>query len=292
MKNLILATGMSGLVGTRVNDLLSSEYEFHDLSLSTGVDITDYQSLEKYISNSDAKIILHMAARTDVDGCEDEKILGDDAPCWKVNVTATENIAYLAKKKGMKIIYISTDFVFDGVKNSYSENDEPNPVNWYGYTKYKGEEKIRENTDNFVILRIAYPYRSNFSEKKDFVRRMIEKMEKKEKIMGLTDHIITPTFIDDIAEALRIFFQHDIRGIYHAVGSQSLSVYESVEKIAKTFGLTPDLHPVKRMEYFKNKAFRPFKLSLKNDKITESGLYMKSFDEGLTEIKKQMEKVV
>jgi dTDP-4-dehydrorhamnose reductase len=283
----ILATGMSGLVGTRVNELLSDEFDIEDLSLATGVDITNYESLENRINNSNAKIIIHMAAKTDVDSCEDEKILNENSQCWQVNVVATENISYIANKRGMKVIYISTDFVFDGIKKFYNEEDKPNPVNWYGFTKFEGENKVKEHTEEYVILRISYPYRANFSLKRDFVRRLLEKMVKKEKIYGLTDHIITPTFIDDIAQAIKTIIQKKVKGIYHVVGSQSLSVYDCIGKIASVFGQKPIIIPVKREEYFKEKAFRPFNLTMKNDKITKLGCKMKTLDDGLFVIKTQ-----
>jgi dTDP-4-dehydrorhamnose reductase len=284
----ILATGMSGLVGTRIQELLENEFEIQDLSLSTGIDITDSESLNRSIEGTDAKILLHLAAKTDVDGCETERILLEDSPSWQVNVAATENIASIASNKGIKIIYISTDFVFDGTKNSYTEDDEVNPVNWYGLTKLEGENAIRETTKDFSIIRIAYPYRAFYPEKKDFVRRILEKIKSKEKIYGVTDHVITPTFIDDIAMALKEVLIHNLSGIYHVVGSQSLTVYDSIELIGKIFGLKPDIIPIEREEYFKGKAFRPFKLSLKNDKITKLGVRMKTLEEGLNIIKNQI----
>src|SRR3989338_4530425 len=87
MKPQILATGISGLVGTRVQELLQDKFEFTDLSLATGVDVTNYEDLENHIRNSPAKIILHMAAKTDVDGCEDDKIFGEEGKAWVINVT-------------------------------------------------------------------------------------------------------------------------------------------------------------------------------------------------------------
>lgn len=284
----ILTTGMSGLVGTRVSELLSPDFSIEDLSLNTGVDITDYSSVADRVESSPAKVILHMAAMTDVDRCEDEKILGEEAPSWMVNVTGTQNIVNAAKKSGKKIIYISTDFVFDGTKEYYSEDDMPNPVNWYGNTKYEGELRIKNSGLPFIIARIAYPYRSRFEGKKDFFRRILERMENKEKVQALTDHYITPTFIDDIAESLKQLIQRDLQGIYHIVGSGSMSVYEAAGVISDVFGVKADIGMVKRSEYFRDKAFRPLKLRLKNDKITELGITMHSFPEGLEIVKKQM----
>ncbi|OIO13944.1 hypothetical protein AUJ73_02940 [Candidatus Gottesmanbacteria bacterium CG1_02_37_22] len=289
MNTHVLATGMSGLVGTRIRELLCDEFEFTDLSYTTGIDITNYDDVLSHIESTQAKTIIHMAAKTEVDACEDEKILGEDGKCWLVNVVGTENVVSAAKKTGKKIIYISTDFVFDGTKDTYDEDDSPNPVNWYGYTKFEGEKIIQDSSVDYLIIRIAYPYRAYFQEKKDFVRRILENIKSKKRISGLTDHIFTPTFIDDIANALRFFINSNNQGIYHVVGSQSLTVYDAVRKIADLFSYKPDIEAVTRQAYFKNRAFRPFKLSLKNDKISKLGLTMKTFDEGLRTVKDQLE---
>jgi dTDP-4-dehydrorhamnose reductase len=286
MKIPILATGLSGLVGTRVYELLRDKYEIFDMSLSTGIDITDYESLEKEISNTESKIILHMAAKTDVDSCEDDKIYGEDGSAWSVNVVGTQNIIKLAKKYKKKVIYISTDFVFDGTKEYYTENDKPNPVNWYGYTKYEGE-KIVLNTDiPFLILRIAYPYKAKCIDRMDFVSRIINKMKQNQPIYGVSDHIFTPTFIDDIALGLEHMISKNFEGIYHMVGSQSISVLDAVMLISEIFGIKTKIIPIKREEFFKEKAYRPFKLALKNDKIIKIGLKFLGFKDGLIKIKK------
>ena len=288
MKPSILATGISGLVGTRVQELLQDQFEFTDLSLATGVDVTNYEDLENHIRNSPAKIILHMAAKTDVDGCEDDKIFGEEGKAWVINVTGTENIVKIAEKCGKKVIYISTDFVFDGTRDSYSEDDEANPLNWYAVTKHEAEKLVLEYS-NSCVIRIAYPYRSTFSAKKDFVRRILDKMEHKETVIAITDHIITPTFIDDIAKGLGEFLNKDLNGIYHLVGDQSVSVYDAVGMIAAEFNYTDiDVRSVTRAVYFKERAFRPFKLVLKNDKIKKLGMSMCGFDQGLKIIRQQM----
>ena len=288
MRQPILATGLSGLVGSRIQELLEDRFDFTDLSLTSGVDITDSESVEKHIQNSEAKIILHMAAKTDVDGCEEDKILGEEGAAWLVNVVGTENIVDSAQKTGKKVIYISTDFVFDGTKESYREEDEPNPVNWYGYTKYEGEQLVSRLGASGAIVRIAYPYRAEYTPKKDFLRRILEKLRNGEQLQGVTDHIFTPTFIDDIAQALLVLFQKDITGIYHVVGSQSLSVYAAIARIADIFGFENDIQAVTREKYFRQKAFRPSKLALKNDRIGKLGVKMKTFEEGLLEIKRHV----
>ncbi len=288
MKIPVLVTGMSGLVGTRVKDLLSGEFDFTDLSLATGVNIVNFEDVENKLRESDAKIIIHMAAKTDVDACEDDKILGKDGDAWQINVIGTNNVVLASENTGKRLIYISTDFVFNGTKDFYTENDDPDPVNWYGRTKYEAEEIVIKSKIESVILRLAYPYRSYFQERSDFVRRIITKAKDTGEVEGLEDHVFTPTFIDDIAEALRFVLCRNVSGIYHSVGSLSLPVIEAVKKILSTFGLEARVKRVIRNEYFLNRAYRPFKLALKNDKIKRLGIEMKRFDDGLLEIKRQL----
>lgn len=288
MKTSVLSTGLTGLVGSRVVELLSDEFEFADLSLENGVDITNFDQVMENFNNSNAEVVLHMAAKTDVDACEDDKIYGEEGGAWVVNVIGTQNIVEAAKKCGKRVIYISTDFVFDGSKEYYSEGDSPNPINWYGYTKYEGERIVGNSSINYCIVRLAYPYRSFFPQKLDFVRRIMEKIKKGEKVYALTDHIFTPTFIDDIARVLRILLKKDTRDVFHAVGTSSLTPYKAIEIIMDVFKLKGQIEKITREEYFRNRAFRPFKLALKNDKITKLGLQTKTFDEGLGEMKKQL----
>src|SRR3990167_11530025 len=151
MKHPVLATGFSGLVGSRVKELLNDKFDFVDLSLATGVDITNRDQVEDIIGKSPSRMVLHMAAKADVDGCEDDKILGEEGAAWIVNVQGTENGAESARKNNKRLLYISTDFVFDGTQEYYTESDRPNPVNWYGITKYKGEEIVLNKDSDSTI---------------------------------------------------------------------------------------------------------------------------------------------
>ncbi len=281
----ILGTGLLGLVGSRIFELLGNTYEFE----ASETDITDREEITDRIKSSDASIVLHLAAKADVDGCEKDKELEENGDAWKVNVSGTKNIAEACDKTGKKLIYVSTDFVFDGTsKIPYSEEDSPNPLNWYAKTKYEGEKIVQGLSTPWIIVRLAYPYRARY-ERHDFFRAMLNKLEKKESIEAVEDHIITPTFIDDIAFALGGLINLDASGIFHVVGDQSLSPYDAASLIAKEFNQDQSLIiKTSREEYFKGRALRPLYLGLKNDKIEKLGLTMKSFEEGLIEIKKQL----
>jgi dTDP-4-dehydrorhamnose reductase len=307
MKTKILATGLTGLVGSRFEELLGDVYEFDQISLDQGVDILDKETVSNKFSSSDASLVIHMAAKTNVDGCEtdkerDKQILNfktsedrrkawmGEKTAWAVNVFGTQNIVEACQKTNKKIVYISTDFVFDGKKKSYSEDEKPNPINWYAKTKYEGEKLIQTSGLDYIIARIAYPYRALFK-RNDFVRGLIERLERNEKLNMVTDHIMVPTFIDDIANALDILIRMNQEGIFHIVGSQKVTPYEAAVKIAQEFGFDESLiSKTLRRDYFAGKAPRPFCLYLKNDKIGKLGIEMSTLDKGLTEIRNQLDK--
>lgn len=283
----VLGTGLTGLMGSRVVQLLSLQYEFVNLSRITGVDITNKEQVSRAIEHSDAGIVLHLAAKTNVDACEKDKVLGERGDAWVVNVEGTKNIAESCLIYNKKLIYISTDFVFDGEKEFYNEDDTPNPINWYAQTKYEGEKIVKGLQIPWIILRIAYPYRASFP-KLDFVRVIKNRLQQKQEVKGITDHIFSPTFIDDIAAVFHGLITENATGIYHTVGSEALTPYDAATKIAHTFGLdTRLITQIKRDVYFSGKARRPFRLALKNDKIKALGYHLKPFSEGLQEVKKQ-----
>lgn len=292
MKTKIIGVGITGLVGSRIVELLKDDFEFINVSIETGADITRPETLKEPIEKSDARIILHLAAKADVDACEKDKPQAEFGAAWKINVVGTENIINAAKKKNKKIVYISTDFVFDGdhpPAGGYTEEDKPNPKNWYAKTKYEGERRIAASGLPYLIVRIAYPYRAKFDLKRDFFRNIKEKLESNQKISVLTDHVFTPTFIDDIAYALKTIIESKAEGIFHVVGSGSQTPLTAAYQIAEEFNLPKFLiGETTREIYFKDRAFRPFQLRLKNDKISKLGVKMLNFNEGLQEIKRQL----
>lgn len=277
-------TGARGLVGSRIIELLQGNFNFLPIS-SQDLDIRDINSIENFLDDKEISYLLHLAAKADVDGCESEKNLGEESEAWKINVEGSSNIANYCKKRNIKLIYISTDFVFDGQKeggNFYTEEDTPNPINFYAKTKYEGEKAVMSSEVEHVILRIAYPYRKEFEQKKDFVRAILSRLKEGSEVNAVTDHIMCPTFIDDIAHAIKATIESDSRGIYHVVGSSQISPYDAAIKIAETFYMQKSLiKPTTREKYFEGKAPRPFNLSLKNDKIKNLGVEMKTFEEGI-----------
>lgn len=291
-KTKILGTGLSGLVGSRIVEILGGEFDFEDLRLEDGYDITKLETIEKKIASSPAETLIHLAAFTDVNAAWKQK---DDKSglCYQVNVVGTKNIAELCAKYKKRLIHFSTDFVFDGEKDeSYTEEDEPNPIEWYGQTKYLAEEEVKNSGCNFCIVRIAFPFRSKYLPKSDLVRKMIDGLRANTLYPLFSDKIITPTFIDDIAVGVEKVVKNKITGIFHLVGSSSISHFELGKKIAKTFNIDENLvKEGKLSEFIKNNPNSlPYQknLSLSNKKAEKVlGVKMKTIDEALMVLKER-----
>lgn len=311
-KTAILTIGGNGLVGSRVRELLADDYNFEDASRRSGLDITNADQVAEKIKSSSASVVIHFAAKADVEGCEkdredDTKILGYTdrkkqeesfatmQTAWAVNVIGTRNVAKACEQNGKKLLYISTDFVFGSEEpkdGGFIEEDMPGPVNWYGQTKYEGEKIIQGLKTPWIIIRIAYPYRARFDTKKDFVRVFLSLLQQGKQLKLITDHLNNATFVDDIAFAIDQLIQQNAAGIYHVTGSQSLSPYEQGIKITEIFNLDKNLiGQTTRAEFFKDRAPRPFSLAMNNAKIRKLDVNMRTFEEGLVEIKRQIENI-
>ncbi len=270
----IAITGSTGLVGSRLINLLKTEFKFIPLGREV-VDITQKNQVWQKINQIDFDLFLHLAAYTNVDGAEKEKSLA-----WKINVEGTKNVFEVSLHKKKKFIYVSTDFVFDGNNPPYFEGSLPRPISYYGLTKYEGEKIVK---DKAMIVRIAYPYRASFEPKKDFVRTIKFLLEQKKPVFMVKDSLITPTFIDDIVFALKHLFKNYSCKVFHLVGSESLSPCDCGKLISKAFNLDGSLvQPTTYSLYFKNKAKRPrySVIKTKNNEFYK----MKSFEQGLKEL--------
>lgn len=290
----IIGTGLSGLVGSRIVELLKDKFEFVDFSLDSDVNILDKDNLAiAFENNKDAVAVLHLAAFTDTNAAWEQR--GDKTGiCYQLNVQGTQNIMELVQKYNQYIVYISTDFVFDGNKTTpYVESDIPNPIEWYGETKYLGEKVITTSGyNNYNISRITYPYRAKFENKPDIVQKIVSKLQNNQELKLFSDQICTYTFIDDIAASLEYFLENKNIGVYHLVGSSSHSPYEMAKLVASTFNLDQNLvKPSSLEEYIKSQpeGSRPWQKTLitSNQKIKKLGLNMKNLIQGLNIIKSQ-----
>ncbi len=251
----IALTGGDGLVGSKIVEILKSDENFDvHLILEQQMDITNRESVFNTLKGLNFDVFLHLAAYTNVDKAEIEK-----EKARKINVEGTRNVFDAVRSMNKNFVYISTDFVFDGKmqKTPFFEDSKPNPISYYGLTKYEGEKIVNGNG---TIIRIAYPYRTKFDNKPDLVRNIKSLLEQGKFLSMVTDSLIVPTFIDDIAYALKKFLlsKNFKPEIFHLVGTQALSPYECGKIIARTFDLDDSLiKPITYEEYFKGKAKRP-----------------------------------
>lgn len=293
----IIGTGLSGLVGSRVVALLSN-HTCEDLSLESGVDITKFDEVEKRLTASTAPWVLHFAAFTDVQAAEKEKDKGNESISWKVNVEATKNIASLCRRLGKHMLYLSTDYVFDGIADSYNEEAVGNPQGWYAKTKYEGEKIVKDLKDCGLVVRIANPYRANSSclpagrqGKKDFMHKILERLQQGLPIAAPTNQKMTATYIDDLAHGIEKLISINATGVYNIPGADSFSPYEGATMIAEVFGIDQkNISQTTFEEYFANRAPIPQYGVLTHDKIESLGIKVHTFREGLIEIKRMEEK--
>ncbi len=285
----VLGTGLSGLVGTRIADLLSSSFEFSDLSKTTGVDITDYRLLQEKISQSDAPWIFHFAAYTDVQGAEKERELGEKSIAWNVNVIATGYIADIAKATDKRVLYLSTDYVFDGTKPSpYSEDDRPNPVGWYATTKYEGEKRIMALGESGCVIRISNPYRSFPVGKKDWVHKIVERLEGGLPVASPIDSLFCPTHIDDLAGAIAAIVKSNSHGIFHVVSREGLTPFDASGSIAKQWNFPLDrIGKTVYDQFYAGRAKVPKNGVLSHSRIDALGVCLHSFQEGIYSVYNQ-----
>ncbi len=275
----VALSGSTGLIGTRIIELLKNDFEFIPL-LQSQVDITNKDSTEKAIASMGFDIFLHLAAYTNVEGAENEKELA-----YNINVKGTQHVFDAVMNKNKQFIYVSTDFIFDGTSPPYFEDSIPNPLGYYAQTKLEGEKIVK---DHAMIVRLSYPYRAQYDLKKDFVKGIVSSLQEKKVLKMITNSIITPTFVDDIAFGLRHCFTDFSRGIIHLVGADSMSPFDAGKFIAKKFQCDESLiQPTTFVQYSKDKAKRSQYSEIKSKNNT---FYkMKTFEEGLTEIRKQLD---
>jgi dTDP-4-dehydrorhamnose reductase len=184
-------------------------------------------------------------------------------------------------------LYIDTDYAFDGKKKSYSEDDVPSPLGWYALTKSEGAKRVLALGNMGLVIRISNPYRAHPVGKKDFVHKMLGLMQAGHSVTAPQDQLFAPTFIDDIASALRVLVRLNASGIYHVVGSP-LSPFEAATIIAEEFGCDTGLvQKTTFAEMFGDRAPTPQYAVLTNDKIKALGVIIHSFREGIVEVKRQ-----
>ena len=243
----VIITGASGLVGGHLVHALEAEgraglyglYNSHPCSfqkcIAKQVDITDRDAVLS-LSALKPKLIIHCAAIANIAFCESALELS-----YKINVQGTRNVVDLAKQCQAKMVYLSTDAVYDGKRGDYHENDEPFPLNQYGRTKLKGEQCCYGMAPESLIIRFNTFGRYLFSEKKGFVENIAETLKSGKKYSAFSDVLFAPLYVKELARIVLALLEKEAGGIYHVVGSDVLTKYQFALKVADIFGYDSSL---------------------------------------------------
>ncbi|MBS4869239.1 MAG: dTDP-4-dehydrorhamnose reductase [Eubacterium sp.] len=264
----VLVTGVKGQLGFDVvNELKKRGHTAIGVDIEE-MDITDKVSVEKVINEVKPDGVIHCAAWTAVDAAEEEENI---SKVRNVNAKGTENIAKVCKALDIKMVYISTDYVFDGQGTEPWKPDCKNykPLNVYGQTKLDGELAVSNNLDKFFIIRIAWVFGINGN---NFIKTMLKLSDKYDTLRVVNDQIGTPTYTYDLARLLVDMVETDKYGYYHATNEGGyISWYDFACEIFKQAGKDVNVIPVTTEEYGLSKAARPFNSRLDKSKLVENG---------------------
>ncbi len=266
----LVITGALGQLGRSLQEALKAQ----DPLL---IDLPEYDVTELNIVGTiedfQPDLVIHAAAMTDVDGCE----LNPDA-AYKVNALGTQNVALACQRRDTPLLYVSTDYVFDGTKGEpYVEFDEPNPISVYGRSKLAGELFVRDLLTRFYVVRTAWLYGRGGN---NFVTKILELAEEREELSVVTNEIGSPTYAPDLAEAIARLIEYPLYGIYHLVNEGSCSRYEFAQRILELAGNSRfPLHPAETYE----RATRvPANAALRNFcAATQLGITLRPWEEAL-----------
>lgn len=287
----VLIIGASGLVGNGLLQTFRAEDRFEtkgtyftfpsgDLS---ALDLRNTREVEDLFNGFKPGIVLLPAFSANVDHCEE-----NPEETRRTNVDGALNIIARVKRTGLKLVYFSSDYIFDGQKGPYKENDPPNPINEYGRQKLEVERAIQGTLDDHLIIRTTVVYGWE-KRGKNFVMNLINRLNKKEKVKVPFDQIGTPTYVDDLARAVTTLVKLDKKGVFNVAGRDLLGRLEFAKIAADVFGLDVNLIMPVSTEELHQKAKRPLNAGMIIDKCErETGIRLLGAREGLEAMKRGM----
>lgn len=289
----ILVTGANGLLGQYlIRDLAMAGYEV--IAAGKGdsrlpdyagitytylpLDITDKKTVHETIEKIQPSVIIHAAAITQPDACELDK-----EACWNTNVHATTYITEAAHKAGSRLIYVSTDFVFDGEDGPYKEDDKPHAINYYGESKLAAEQIVQSLTAEWAIVRTVLVYGNILAgTRSNVVTWVKDNLDNKKNIKVVNDQVRTPTYVEDLSKGIVLIVEKNGKGIYHISGKEVFTPYEMAVQVADYFGLDKSLMEKVDAAVFTQPAKRPLKTGFIIDKAEkELGYVPVTFKEGI-----------
>ena len=290
----IMITGSNGLLGQHLIKLLI-ETTVHEI-IATGrgdsrlpfasaerhkyfsLDVTNGIAVNNFILLHKPNVIIHAAAMTQPDPCEENPV-----ECWNINVTATRFLVDAAKAIDARFIYISTDFVFDGLHGPYKETDEPGPVNYYGSSKLAAEKSVTTSGLQWAIIRTVLVYGNILvGNRSNIISWVKENLENNRPIKVVSDQWRTPTYVEDLAKGILLVLEKNVTGIYHVSGEQGMSPYDMAVATADYLHLDKSLMTKVNADTFTQPARRPLHTGFVIDKAKkELGYQPISFKEAL-----------
>lgn len=260
---MIIVTGAKGQLGGDVCEALTQK-GISNIGIDIDdVDITDFPALERFFEKNQADAVIHCAAYTAVDKAEEEK-----EKCFLINAKGTENIAKCCKKFSMKLLYVSTDYVFSGKgETAFAVDDEKGPLNVYGESKLLGEKAVTENTDRYFIVRTSWV----FGEKNtNFIHTMLKLSETRDTVRVVCDQIGSPTYSRHLAYLLSRMVGTEKYGVYHATNEGFCSWHELASFSLQYAGKSINVLPVFSKDY-PSKAVRPLNSRLSKKSLDKAG---------------------
>ncbi|MCK5683724.1 dTDP-4-dehydrorhamnose reductase [bacterium] len=272
----ILITGSNGNLGTKLIDTclkrghnpVATDFAVEPSNRTLGKfeyfwgDVQEREKILQICNKVKPDVIIHTAAITDVDLCEQEHELAVN-----INLEGTVNILNYAEESGCKLVFISTDYVFDGQKGNYIETDETEPINFYGQNKLETENIIKETIENYLIIRTSSLYGIADNIQNNFLLWILKKLKKDEKVPLFIDQIVNPTLTDNLASNIFELISAEATGIYHLAGNDSMSRYEFGELVCEVFNYDKILLEKVSLSDFDFAAKRPKNSSMCLDKF-------------------------
>lgn len=260
-----LVTGVKGQLGHDVMEELALRgHEGVGVDVEE-MDITDAQAVERVMQGESLDGVIHCAAYTAVDAAEDDPDL-----CCRVNAEGTENIAKVCRERDLPMMYISTDYVFDGEGGRpWEPEDSCHPLNVYGKSKYLGEEAVRKYLEKYYIVRIAWVFGLSGN---NFIKAMLNKAKTTQKVSVVNDQVGSPTYTRDLAVLLVDMMETDRYGIYHATNEGICTWYEFAKEIFAQADIQMEVTPISADEY-PAKAKRPHNSRMSKDKLDAAGFH-------------------
>ncbi len=289
----VLVTGSNGLLGQKLAAYAPDTAEVFGLDLQQTnlatviryetVDLGDKTAVQEIVRREHPQWIINAAAYTDVDGAEKNREV-----CRRVNVSAVENLASACAQNSVKLVHLSTDYIFDGHNGPYGEDDPPHPIGWYGETKLAGEKVLQHAAIDYAIVRTMVLYGVGRQVRPNFVTWLVDKLRKREPVRIVTDQFGNTTLADELAEGIWKLMAADGRGVYHMAGSEIVDRYSFAMKIAEIFELDNQLIQAITTAQLQQQAPRPMKSGLLVEKaMRDLGVRLSNVEDGLRRCRTQ-----